>query len=188
MGQVPRFRRCATNSQTSPKKGGVGAVGSRASRFFHPGERVCKKYPLDAGLRCTNVIITGEGVRQVRNKPQQCYLVTIPKVEGECFIVKGCFRVEVSPKTIFESEFSAVASVAPHPPLGQDDDRAAVNNVVPNVRGSGNVVEEIAELCAEGIKVDDNTEPLTRASPPPPAGSRQDESSQLHSANVLPLS
>ena len=95
------------------KKGGVGAVGSGAARFFHPGEKVCKKYPSDAGLRCVNVVITGEGVRRVRNKPQNCYLVMIPEVEGECFIVKSCFKVGQSPETVFQSEIAAPACVAP---------------------------------------------------------------------------
>ena len=147
------------------KKGGIGAVGSGAARFFHPGEKVREKYPLDAGLRCVNVVITGEGVRRVRNKPQKCYLVTIPEVEGECFIVKSCFKVEQSPETVFASEVAAPARVAPQL-IGQADDRAAVNDVVPTVHAGGNVAEQITELRAKGIEVDDNNEPLDKGAEP----------------------
>ncbi len=150
---------------STSKKGGIGAVGSGAARFFHPGEKVRKKYPLDAGLRCVNVVITGKGVRRVRNKPQKCYLVTILEVEGECFIVKFCFKVEQSPQTVFESEVAASARVAPRP-IGQADDRAAVSNIVPTVRAGGNVAEQIAELRAEGIEVDDDNEPLDEGAEP----------------------
>ncbi len=67
--------------------------------------------------------------------------------------------MEQSPETVFESEIAAPARVAPRP-IGQGDDRGAVNDVMPNVEVvCRNVAEEIAELRVEGIEGDDNNEP-----------------------------
>jgi hypothetical protein len=79
---------------STSKPGGIGAIGSGASRFFHPGDKVREKYPPSERLHCVNIIITGKGLRQVKNEARLCYLVTIPKVEGECWIAKKGFRVK----------------------------------------------------------------------------------------------
>jgi hypothetical protein len=41
-----------------------------------------------------------------------------------------------------------------------------VNDVVPTVHAGGNVAEQIAELRAEGIEVDDDNEPLDKGAAP----------------------
>ncbi len=73
---------------STSKHCGIGAIGSAASRLFHPSDKVHKKYPKDANLHCVNVKITGEGLRRIKNETKMCYLVRIPEVEGECYIVK----------------------------------------------------------------------------------------------------
>jgi len=115
-------------------------------------------------------VITGEGERRVGQRQQQmCYLVTIPEFgEGVTFhIVKKNFQVNVDPKTVFESKMTA-AVVNPNPPP-VDVDRASIHNVVPNIFGGAGLCEEIHQLCAEGIEVDNDNEPLPEdAEPAPP--------------------
>ena len=97
-----------------------------------------------------------------------CYLVTIPEFgDGVTFhIVKKNFQVEVAPETAFESE-AAVANPIPPPPV--DGERASGRNVVPNVFGGAGLCEEIEQLRAEGIEVDDDNEPLPEDAEPAPA-------------------
>ena len=91
---------------TTGRRGGIGAIGSGASRFFHPGERIRERYPAEAKGRVTGAAITGEGMRRVARKMQMCYLVRIPEYDEalEFYIVKKNFRVDVDPETVFESE------------------------------------------------------------------------------------
>ena len=83
-------------------RGGIRAIGSAMARFFHPGERICKRWPAEARHRVNGAVITGEGERRVGQKQQLCYLVTIPEFgDGVAFhIVKNNFRVEVAPETL----------------------------------------------------------------------------------------
>jgi hypothetical protein len=156
--------------------GGIGAIGSGASRFFHPGERIRERYPAEAKGRVTGAAITGEGMRRVARKMQMCYLVRIPEYdEGlEFYIVKKNFRVDVDPETVFESEQRMVMPEAINPPV--DDARASLENIVPNVfqGGHAGLAEEIEQLRAEGIEVDDDNEPLPEeaAAPPDPVGTQ----------------
>ena len=87
------------------------------ARFFHPGERICKRWPAEARHRVNGAVITGEGERRVGQKQQLCYLVTIPEFgDGVAFhIVKNNFRVEVAPETVFASEVITVDHTAPPP-------------------------------------------------------------------------
>ena len=138
------------------KLGGIGAIGSASARFFHPGERIREQYPVDTRVRLVNVVITGEGRRLVARRQQMCYLVSVPNVDGECHIVKHNFRVDVSPAAPFESEVAEPAP-APRQQAVVDTDRTDGQNVVPNVFGGDDNIEQ---LRAEGIEVDDDTEPL----------------------------
>ena len=97
-----------------------------------------------------------------------CYLVTIPKFgDGVAFhIVRNNFRVEVAPENVFASELIAVDHTVP-PPV--DADRASQTNVLPNVFGGTGLREEIAQLSAEGIEVDDDNESLPEDDIPAPA-------------------
>jgi len=95
-----------------------------------------------------------------------CYLVTIPEFgDGVTFhIVKKNFQVNVDPQTVFESE-AAMGNPIPPPPV--DGERASGRNVVPNVFGGAGLREEIEQLRAEGIEVDDDNEPLPEDAEPP---------------------
>jgi hypothetical protein len=73
--------------------------------------------------------------------------------------VKNNFRVEVAPETVFVSKAIAVDHTAP-PPV--DADCASQTNVVPNVFGGTGLCEEIAQLHAEGIEVDDDNKAPSR--------------------------
>jgi hypothetical protein len=113
-------------------------------------------------------VITGEGERRVGQKQQLCYLVTIPEFgDGVAFhIVKNNFRVEVAPEAVFASEVITVDHTAP-PPV--DTVFTSQTNVLPNVFGGTGLREEIAQLRAEGIEVDDDNEPLPEDAIPAPA-------------------
>jgi hypothetical protein len=92
------------------RRGGIGAIGSGMARFFHPGERIRERWPVDSRHRVQGAVITGEGERRVGQRMQMCYLVTISEFgEGVTFhIVKKNFRVDVDPKTFFESKGTAL--------------------------------------------------------------------------------
>ena len=142
-------------------------IGSGSARFFHPGDRFREKYPPDTRARVTGAVITGEAMRLVARRQQFCYLVTVPDIDGECYIVKKDFRVDIAPEISFESKRAPVV-VAPPRPIHHEDDRAALNNIVPIVRGGDGLAKHIAELWAEGVKIDDNNEPLDEGGAPPP--------------------
>ncbi|KAL3811352.1 hypothetical protein ACHAXA_000768 [Cyclostephanos tholiformis] len=150
---------------STSKLSGIGAIGSAASCLFHPGDKVREKYPKDAKLHCVNVEITSEGLRRIKNEAKMCYLISIPKVEGECYIVKKCFRVEQSPDTPFKSERTPLRCDIPHP-LPHGKDRTALFNVVRNV-GNG-LADEVLELRAQGLEVDNDNEPLNEGAGAPP--------------------
>jgi hypothetical protein len=139
--------------------GGIGAIGSGVARFFHPGERIHKRWPAKAWHCIFSSVITGEEERRVGQRQQMCYLVTILDFrEGVTFhIVKKNFQVNVDPKTVFASK---VTTANPLPPPVVDADLAPMNNVVPNVFGGAGLCEEIKQLRAEGLEVEDNNEPL----------------------------
>ena len=85
-------------------------------------------------MRVTGAVITGKGQMRVQHETRKlCYLVLIPYVYGECYIVKRNFRVNVSPEVPFESEHAPVVRVPRTDVEGVD--RAALQNIVPNVRG-----------------------------------------------------
>ena len=65
----------------------------------------------------TGAVVTGEGQRKVRHEMKLCYLVLIPDVDGECYIVKKNFCVDVSPEVPFESEDARPVARAPRPDL-----------------------------------------------------------------------
>jgi hypothetical protein len=68
----------------------------------------------------------------------------IPFVEGECYIVKKNFHVDVSPATPFKSKHQPIAHVPrPDPDVGN---HATLQDVVPNVRGWPGLDEQITEL------------------------------------------
>jgi len=162
------------------RRGRVGAIGSAMARFFHPGERIRERWPSETRHRVTGAVITGEGERRVGQRQQMCYLVTIPEFgDGVTFhIVKKNFQVQVDPETVFESE-AAMGNPIPPPPV--DGERASGRNVVPNVFGGAGLREEIEQLRAEGIEVDDDNEPLPEeAEPAPndPEGMRYEYTSQ----------
>ena len=116
---------------TMKKIGGIGAIGSTMAHFFHPGDRVREKYPPDMWACAVNVVITGKSQRRIRQTTSLCYVVTIPDVEGECYIVKKNFRVDVSPVTPFECEIIPIAHVVRPDPDAVN--HAALRDVVPNV-------------------------------------------------------
>ncbi len=59
----------------------------------------------------------------------------------------------------FESKRQPIAPRAPRPNPDAGD-RAALQDVVPNVRGGPGLNKHIAELWSEGIEVNDDNEPL----------------------------
>jgi hypothetical protein len=122
-------------------------------------------------MHCIDVVITGEAQKRVHNKTHLCYLVSIPNVDVECYIVKKNFCVDVSPKMPFESERQEPI-VPPPVALRQNPDatnHASLPDIVPNVRaGPAGIDEHIAELRAKGIDVDDDKEALDEGSNPPP--------------------
>ena len=80
------------------------------ARFFHPGEQICERWPAELRHCVQGAVITGEGEERVGQRQQMCYLMTLPEFgEGVTFhIVKKNFRVDVDPKTFFESKGTAL--------------------------------------------------------------------------------
>jgi hypothetical protein len=154
--------------------GGVGAVGSAMACFFHPGKLIRDKWPQDNKKRhLTGVLVTGEAVRRVHKRGQDCYLVCIAEIDNgrEFYIVKRNFKVDQPPPSPFESKVRQ----QPEPtPAANNTERGSKRNAVPNVDGrSRNLTrEEIEELRQQGIEVDDDNEPapenVPRTKDPPP--------------------
>ncbi len=114
-------------------------------------------------------MIIGEGERRVSQRQQMCYLVTIPEFgeEATFHIVKKNFKVNVDPETVLESEETATNLL---PPPVVDVDRGSICIVVTNVFGGAGLHEEIDQLCAEGIEVDNDNKPLPEDAAPNPPG------------------
>jgi hypothetical protein len=157
--------------------GGTGAVGSAMARFFHPGKPIRDKWPQDNKRRLTSVLVTGEAVRRVYKRDQDCYLVCIAEIDDgrEFYIVKRNFKVDQPPPSPFESK----ARQQPEPtPAANNTERGSERNAVLNVDGrSRNLTRgEIEELRQQGIEVDDDNKlapenvPRTKDPPPPIKG------------------
>lgn len=159
---------------TAACPGGIGAVGCAASRMFHPGATIREHFPGDLRHRIEGVVITGEGMRSVRHKMKMCYLVSIPSIaDREFYIIKRNLKIDVAPEVPFESERRQHAP-RPNPAATPDVDvRVGLWDVIPNVFGGP---EELEQLRAEGIEVDDNNEPLPKddavPDPPDPKGTQ----------------
>ena len=110
-------------------------------------------------------------------KDANVLLLRIPEYDEalEFYIVKKNFRVDVDLETAFKSEERMVMPVTIPPPV--DDARASLENIVPNVfqGGRAGLADEIEQLRAEGIEVDDDNEPLPEEAtipPPDPEGTQ----------------
>jgi hypothetical protein len=134
------------------------------ARFFHSGKRIRERWPAKALHRIFGAVITGEGERRVGQRLQMCYLMTILEFGEEVtfHIVKKNFQVNVDPETVFESEMNATNQ----PPPVVDADRASNCNVVANIVGGAGLCEEVEQLRAEGIEVDDDNKPLPEDAAP----------------------
>jgi hypothetical protein len=137
------------------------------ARFFHPGERICKQWPAESRHCVHGAVITGEREKRVGKRQQKCYLVTLPEFgEGVTFhIVKKNFKVDVDPETFFESKVTALNPLSPPEVYAE---RTSHHNLVPNVFGGAGLREEIKQLWAEGIEVDDDNKPLPKDAAPAP--------------------
>ena len=88
---------------TRKKLGGIRAMGSASTCFFHLGKWAREKYPTDTRACMMGAIIISKGMRVVARRQQMCYLVTIPDVDGKCHIIKFNFCVHVNPAMPFDS-------------------------------------------------------------------------------------
>ena len=104
----------------------------------------------------------GKGTHRVNSKDQLCYECRIPEIDnGTVFqICCGKFKIERYPSTTFKDEIVVMTVVA----ASQDPEhertmvlRELVPDVAPNVNRG--ILQEIAELRQQGIKVDDDNEP-----------------------------
>ncbi len=127
--------------------------------FFFSGDQVQEKHPPNTWARVTGAIITGLVMWLVTRRQQSCYLVTMPDIDGKCFIIKKDFFVNVAPEVLFKSEHAPVI-VAPSQPIHHDNDHAALTNVTPNIRVGDRLAKHIVELWEEGIDINYDNEPL----------------------------
>ena len=143
--------------------GGIGATGSAKGSYFHPGKEIKKHWPNAAKERLQGVIL-GQQERRIRKQNVMAYKVRLFEYDGdqpnEFFIHPHNFKVETpctDPSNVFADE-------AP-PTLEGDNDalRESTSNVDPNVS------DDIDELRAQGIAVDDDNEPAPENTGPPPA-------------------
>ncbi|KAL3786177.1 hypothetical protein ACHAWO_002190 [Cyclotella atomus] len=143
--------------------GGIGATGSAKGSYFHPGKEIKKHWPNAAKERLQGVIL-GQQERRIRKQNVMAYKVRLFEYDGdqtnEFFIHPHNFKVETpctDPSNVFTDE-------AP-PTLDGDNDalRESTSNVDPNVS------DDIDELRAQGIAIDDDNEPAPENTGPPPA-------------------
>mgnify|MGYP006167120049 CR=1 FL=1 len=155
--------------------GGISAIGFAQARFFHPSAKIREKWPQNDKRRLFGVLVTGEGIRRVQHKDQNCYLVRIPEIDDSTIfhIVKKNFKILGAPAIPFDSERPAAMRVdpAPVPVPGEavNPDRVADCNVVPNIEGylgSDLLRGDIEEQRRQGITVDDDNVPLPENATP----------------------
>ena len=64
------------------KRGGIVALGSAQSRFFHPSANIREKWPNDhKRLRLERVVVTGKELFCISRKDQVAYKCRIPKID-----------------------------------------------------------------------------------------------------------
>ena len=155
-----------TNTLTmARKRGGINATGSAFAKFFHPSAGIRTFWPNQwTKHRCTGVVIVGKSERNIRRKMQLAYECRIPEIDDDAvwYIVCSNFKVEVEGPTPFPDE---VPPPAPEAPANvTDDDRSSVENA-PSTNSAG---DEISEIIASGITVDNEGPAPENAVPPPP--------------------
>ena len=141
--------------------GGIGATGSAQARPSHPSQHIREKWRNEHRTkRVLEVLLVGKGTHRVNRKDQLCYKCRIPEIDRTVFhICCGNFKIEEAPPTFFEDEIVVMTFVAAHQDLERERTmalRELFADVAPNV---GGLSQEIAELCHQGIEVDDGNDP-----------------------------
>ena len=151
---------------------GIDALGSAKAHFFHPSKKIREKYPQDDKCHLDGVIVTGEGMRKVNQRQQDCYLMRINDFDDGMIFhnVKKNLRIDQPAEIPFESELGTnnttalpVRAAVPIGAWNTSRDRESRTNKVQNFhcnRSCEYTREEIDELCQQDIIVDDNNEPV----------------------------
>ena len=141
--------------------GGIGAKGSAQAIFFHPSKHIREKWPNNhRKKRVLEVLLVGKGTHHVNQKDQLCYECRIPEINRTVFhICCGKLKIEEAPSTTFEYEIILMAVVADHQDREREQSTALRESVVGVTPNIGGLLQEIAEICHQGIEVDDDKEP-----------------------------
>ena len=167
---------------------GVGVVGGGRATFFSLGEPIWAKYPNSYQKdRLEVCIIQGEGRVSVwtRGRIIDNFQVTHPKFPEVVFtIAKHNFKctqamlegIIIASKLIVErcnEEVEAPVAVAAVPNLEEQEERDSRTNATPTLRnppaGREMTADEIAEVRAAGLVVENDNGPLPEDAAPPPA-------------------
>ena len=140
------------------KRGGIGALGSSQTRFFHLSAKIREKWPNNhKRLRLKRVVATGKELFHISQKDQVAYKFRIPKIDdrSKFHICVNNFRVDQDPVHPFEDELVATACANPHAPEPDNNQEArGLNENASNNIGQGANQEDIAELRQQVVEVE----------------------------------
>ena len=85
---------------------------------------------------------------------------TNPKTDETVFhIFCGNFKFEEAPSTTFKYEIVAMSVVAAHQDLERDQNTALCESIADVAPNFGGLLQEIVEICHQGIELDDGNKP-----------------------------
>ena len=152
------------------KRGGIGATGFAFAKYFHPSIGIRTFWPNEWHRHwCTGVRIIGKLIQNISCRQQLVYECIIPEIDNDAiwFIVCSNFKVEVEGETPFPDEGGTPP--APPPPApgagdGTDEARSSCENELSNISPG----DEVSEIIASGVEVDNEGPAPENAGPPPP--------------------
>ena len=151
------------------KPAGVGAVGKAYAKFFHPKQAIQQKWPmLQKGQEVEGAIVLGKEVHRINSRMQNAYRVRIPEIDNgsEFWVVCKHFKVTDAGPTPFDDESHEPTPAAPAAASNIDPLRGTFDNVANNI-GRGASADDIADLRAAGIEVDnEDIAPENEGEPP----------------------
>ncbi len=151
------------------KKGDIGAEGSATARLFHPKAPLEVKYGKGqlSKVRC-NAIIMGKVNHKVRHTFQMCYEVRIPDINDHNKFVIVCsnFKVTTSPQVLFDDKVKQDNCPAREDSDSNERGSCTEENNITTAINHRTTTEDIDELHAQGIEVENEGPAPENIAPP----------------------
>ncbi len=96
---------------------------------------------------------------RVNRRDQWCYVVNVDGISHMLHIVTKNFHVNVPPAIVFDTERQQINATIPPQAVDNNELCSLQENVKANVNTQLMAAKEIAELCFQGIEVDNNNVP-----------------------------